>query len=63
MKTNTILFIIVLIMHTNNFINITIFNSELNGFLLLSSNMLFLLAVFFFGLEYRAYKRKRSNVE
>jgi len=53
LKTYSILFIVVVLMHTITLVNVTIFKGEWNGFVLLFSNVLFLIAIFYFGIEYR----------
>ncbi len=60
MRTYSILFIVVFLMHTITLVNVTIFNGEWNGFVLLFSNILFLIAVFYFGVEYRANRKTEA---
>ncbi|WP_053360870.1 hypothetical protein [Bacillus sp. FJAT-27251] len=60
MKTSTILFIIIILMHTINLINVTLFEGEWNGIVLMLSNILFLIAVVYFGAEFRAGRSRRG---
>lgn len=61
MKTYSILFILVAIMHTATLVNVTIFSGEWNGIVLLLSNILFLIAVFYFAIEFRANRNRNSK--
>lgn len=56
MKTYSILFLILFLMHLMTLVNVTIFNGDWNGFVLFISNILFLIAAIYFGTEYRAHK-------
>ncbi|MFC0470694.1 hypothetical protein ACFFHM_09355 [Halalkalibacter kiskunsagensis] len=60
MKTYSILFIVIAIIHTTILINITIFNGEWNGLVLFISNILFLIAAVYYGIERRANKKSNS---
>ncbi|MBN8209018.1 hypothetical protein JI666_09700 [Bacillus sp. NTK071] len=57
MKTYTILFILLFVMHTTTLVNVTIFNGEWNGIVLFLSTTLFMIAAFYFAIERRANKR------
>jgi hypothetical protein len=63
MKTHTILFIFIFFMHTLNLVNITLLNGEWNGIVLWVSSILFLLAIFFYGTEYQARKKRKASSE
>ncbi|MCA0984246.1 hypothetical protein LCL89_09335 [Halobacillus yeomjeoni] len=54
MKTTTILFTIIALMHSITFMNILIFDGEWNGIVLFLSIILFITAVFYFSIEVRA---------
>ena len=60
MKTSTILFIIIAVMHTITILNTTILEGEWNGIALLSSNILFIIGVIFYGAESRAARKKKQ---
>ncbi|MEI5908416.1 hypothetical protein WAK64_15305 [Bacillus spongiae] len=60
MKTYTILFIIVALMHTITLVNISILNGEWNGIVIALSTILFVIAVFLFSTEFRANKHRSS---
>ncbi|MFG6147553.1 hypothetical protein [Halobacillus sp. B23F22_1] len=60
MKSSVVLFIVLVLMHTMTLVHITIFNGEWGGIVLMLSNLLFLIAVFYFGTEYRARKRVKG---
>ncbi|MGM0901640.1 MAG: hypothetical protein ACQEXB_11175 [Bacillota bacterium] len=57
MKTYSILFMVVALMHTITLVNVTIFKGEWNGVVLFLSNMLFIIAVVYFGIEHRANRK------
>ncbi|ARK32472.1 hypothetical protein [Halalkalibacter krulwichiae] len=61
MKTYSILFMIVALMHTMILVNVTIFKGEWNGIVLFVSTILFLFAAVYFGIERRANKRATHN--
>ncbi|TDL32755.1 hypothetical protein E2R51_08765 [Jeotgalibacillus sp. S-D1] len=61
MKTYIVLFIVVALMHTITLVNVTLFNGEWNGIVLLLSTILFSLSIFYFGIEYRASKSRSSK--
>ncbi|MFP7493000.1 hypothetical protein SFC66_04350 [Terribacillus saccharophilus] len=61
MKTYTILFCIIVIMHFMTLINTTLLDGEWHGVILWVSSILFLVAVFFHATEYRARKNRNSN--
>ncbi|GAE33673.1 hypothetical protein [Halalkalibacter akibai] len=61
MKSYIILFIVVVFMHTITLVNVTIFNGEWNGIVLFLSNTLFIIAVFYFGIEFRANRKKSRS--
>ncbi|RNA66970.1 hypothetical protein [Alteribacter keqinensis] len=57
MKTYTILFAIVFLMHLVTLVNLTLFSGEWNGIALWLSTGLFIVAVYYFGIEFRVRKR------
>jgi len=61
LKTYSILFIVVALMHTITLLNVTLFKGEWNGIVLFLSSILFLIAVVYFGIERRANKRATRN--
>jgi len=61
LKTYSILFIVVALMHTTNLVNIIIFNSEWDGIVIALSTILFIIAIFYFSAEYRANRKKRNT--
>ncbi|QXE01537.1 hypothetical protein [Terribacillus sp. DMT04] len=62
MKTYTVLFIFILLMHTMTLVNVTLFDGEWNGIVIWASSILFLAAVFFHAAEYQAHrKHKKKN--
>jgi c-di-AMP phosphodiesterase-like protein len=62
LKTYSILFIVVALMHTITLVNITIFSGEWNGIVLFLSTTLFVIAVFYYSAEFRANRnRNRSS--
>ncbi|KMY45867.1 hypothetical protein AC622_18025 [Bacillus sp. FJAT-27916] len=52
------LFILIVIMHLITLVNIVLFEGEWNGVAILLSNILFLIACVYFGIERRANKTK-----
>ena len=58
LKTHSILFILIVIMHLITLVNIVLFEGEWNGVAILLSNILFLIACVYFGIERRANKSK-----
>ena len=58
MKTYMILFIFIVIMHLTTLVNVTLFEGMWDGIALFISNILFVLACLYFGIEYRANKNK-----
>ncbi|MFD1019637.1 hypothetical protein [Thalassobacillus hwangdonensis] len=58
MRTSTILFLLLFLIHTTTMVNITVFDGEWNGIALMISNILFLVAAIYYGSEYRARKGK-----
>ncbi|RLL39985.1 hypothetical protein D8M04_19565 [Oceanobacillus piezotolerans] len=59
MRTYSILFIVIALMHTMTLVNVTIIKGEWNGIVLFISNILFLIAAVYFGTEYRANKKRK----
>ncbi len=60
MKTYTILFILIAIMHLITLINVTLFEGEWNGIALFLSNILFIIACYYFGIEHRVNQQRNS---
>lgn len=54
LKTYTILFVVIVLMHTINLINITLFDGEWNGIVLMLSNILFLIGLVYYGSEQKS---------
>jgi len=54
------LFVIIFLMHTINLINVTILDGEWNGIVLMLSNILFLIGVFYYSIEYRANRSRKG---
>ncbi|WP_413381896.1 hypothetical protein [Alkalihalobacillus sp. 1P02AB] len=61
MRTYTILFIIIAIMHTANLVNVTLFKGEWNGIVLMLSNILFIIAIFYFSIEFRVNRKVKKS--
>jgi len=61
-KTYSILFVIVVLMHTITLMNITLFKGEWNGIVLLLSTILFLIAVVYFSVERRANNKTTQTM-
>ncbi|AIF67470.1 hypothetical protein GZ22_13045 [Terribacillus saccharophilus] len=61
MKTYSILFLIIAIMHFMILINTTLLKGEWNGIVLWVSSFLFLVAVFFASTEFQAHKKRRKE--
>jgi len=59
LKTHSILFVVIFLMHTSNLINVTLFDGEWNGIVLMLSNILFLIGVIYFGIEFRADRSRK----
>ncbi|ASF40602.1 hypothetical protein CEH05_16150 [Halobacillus halophilus] len=57
MKTYVILFMVVFLMHGMTLVNVTLFDGNWNGIVLMLSNLLFLVACVLFGTEIRARRR------
>lgn len=47
-------------MHTINLINVTLFDGEWNGIVLMLSNFLFLIGVIYYGIEFRANRSRKG---
>ncbi|MFN7249886.1 MAG: hypothetical protein ACK4M9_03755 [Anaerobacillus sp.] len=62
MKTYTILFIVIVLMHLITLVNATVFKGEWSGIVLHLSNILFIIACVYFGIERRANKRATRNI-
>ena len=60
MKTYSILFILVVLMHIVTLVNIVLFDGEWNGIAVFLSNVLFLIACVYFGIERRAHQKQNS---
>ena len=60
MKTYFILFIFIAIMHSITLVNVTLFEGKWSGIVLFISNVLFILACFYFGIEHRAQKKRNQ---
>ncbi|MGP4074684.1 hypothetical protein [Halobacillus sp. K22] len=60
MKTYMILFIVVFLMHGMTLVNVTLFDGDWNGIVLMISNLLFLVACVLFGAEFRAHRRAKG---
>ena len=60
LQTYSILFILVAIMHSITLLNVALFEGEWNGIALFLSNVLFIIACVYFGIEYRANKKRNT---
>ncbi len=60
LKTYVILFIVVFLMHGMTLVNVTFFDGNWNGIVLMLSNLLFLVACVFFGTEFRARRKAKG---
>ncbi|CAH0345067.1 hypothetical protein BCI9360_01344 [Bacillus sp. CECT 9360] len=60
MKTFTILFVVIALMHTITLINVTLFDGNWNGIVLMLSNILFLIGVVYYGIEFRANRSRKG---
>ena len=60
MKTYSILFILIAIMHSITLVNVTLFEGEWNGLALFLSNVMFIIACVYFGIELRANKKRNT---
>ncbi|SFF56901.1 hypothetical protein SAMN05216353_10212 [Halobacillus alkaliphilus] len=60
LKTYVILFMVVFLMHGMTLVNVTLFDGNWNGIVLMLSNLLFLVACVFFGTEFRARRRVKG---
>jgi len=60
LKTQSILFVVIFLMHTINLINVTLFEGEWNGIVLMLSNILFLIGVIYYGIEFRANRGRKG---
>ncbi len=60
MKTSTILFMIIAVMHTMTILNTTLLEGEWNGIVLLVSNILFIIGVFYYSAESRAARKQKQ---
>lgn len=61
MKTYAILFILIVIMHLITLVNVTLFEGSWNGLALFFSNVLFIIACVYFGIERRALNKKGNT--
>ncbi|MET3194027.1 putative membrane channel-forming protein YqfA (hemolysin III family) [Bacillus sp. OAE603] len=60
MKTHSILFVVIFLIHTINLVNVTLFDGEWNGIVLMLSNILFLIGVIYYGIEFRANRNRKG---
>ncbi|MGD6819191.1 hypothetical protein [Metabacillus sp. 84] len=58
MKTITVLTAVIIIMHTMTLINVTIFDGQLNGFVIMFSNVLFFIGVAAYSREFIANRKR-----
>lgn len=61
LKTYTILFIIIVLMHLITLVNANVSKGEWNGIVLFLSSILLIIAGVYFGIERRANKRATRN--
>ncbi|WP_026691026.1 hypothetical protein [Alteribacter aurantiacus] len=59
MKTYVILFVIVSLLHTMNLVHETMLGGAWGGIVMMISTILFVIGVYFFGIEYRLHKKRR----